>query len=172
VAAYPEAEEAAIDPESERVMDSVIEIIRSIRNVRAEHNVESTKWIEAQIYTGELKSAITPYSQTIQTLAKVRPVICDERQGQSEENALVLVLKEAEVVIPMESMVDLEAEKKRLQKEIGQIQAEVSRLETMLSDRAFLTKAPAAVVDKARAKLAAKKDKMERLKQHLNQLNA
>jgi valyl-tRNA synthetase len=172
VAAYPEAEEAAIDPQAERVMASVIEIIRSIRNVRAQYNVESARWIEAQIYAGELKSAITPYSQAIQTLAKVRPVICDERQGQSQENALALVLKETEVVIPMASMVNLEAEKKRLKGEIEQIQAEVNRFETRLKDQAFLTKAPTAVVDKERAKLEAKKDKMGRLKQYLNQLHA
>ncbi|MBA7624398.1 Valine--tRNA ligase [subsurface metagenome] len=172
VAAYPEAEETAINPQAERVMASVTEIIRSIRNARAQYNVESTRWIEAQIYTGKLKSAITPYSQTIQTLAKVKPVICDERQGQSQENALVLVLKEAEVVIPMESMFDLKAEKKRLEKEIEQIQAEVSRLETMLSNKAFLTKAPTAVVAKERVKLAAKKDKLGRLKQYLDQLES
>jgi valyl-tRNA synthetase len=153
-------------------MASVIEIIRSIRNARAQYNVESTRWIDAQIYAGELKSAITPYSQTIQTLAKVKPVVYDERRGQDKENALVLVLKEAEVVIPLGSMIDLQAERQRLNKEIEQIQAEVSRLETRLKDQAFLTKAPTAVVNKERAKLAAKKDKMERLKQHLNQLHA
>ncbi len=172
VAAYPEAEEAAIDPQAERVMASVIEIIRSVRNARTQYNVGSTRWIEAQIYSGELKSAITPYSQAIQTLAKAIPVIYGERQGKPEDNALVLVLKEAEVVIPMASMFDLEAEKERLKKEIVQIQDEVTHLETMLSNKAFLTKAPKAVVDKERAKLEAKKDKLGRLKQHLNQLNA
>ena len=81
-------------------------------------------------------------------------------------------LKEAEVVIPMASMVDLEAEKKRLSKEIKQVQAEVSRLESMLSNMDFLTKAPLVVVDKERAKLASKKDNLKRLKEHLGQLKS
>jgi len=167
VSTYPAAEEAAFDPQAEQVMECIIEIIHSIRNVRAQYKVESTRWIEAQIYGDELTSAIIPYSETIQTLARVRPVtFLDKRQENLlGENALTLVLKEAEVVIPMESMVDMEAERKRLQKEIEQGQAEVARLEARLKDKAFLTKAPASVVDKERQKLYTLTDKLERLKQ-------
>jgi len=170
VSAYPAADETAIDPQAEQVMECIIEIIHSIRNARAQYKVESTKWIEAQVYGGELTSAITPYSETIQTLARARPVtFLDKRQGnQPGENALTLVLKQAEVVIPMESMVDLEAEKKRLQREIEQSQAEIVRLEARLKDNAFLTKAPAAVVDKERQKLSILTDKLERLKEQIN----
>ncbi len=170
VAAYPETGEIATDPESERVMESIIEIIRSIRNARAQYKVESTKWIEAQIYGGKLTPAIIPHSQAIQTLARARPVtFLDSRQeSQPGENALVLVLKETEVVIPMESMIDLEAEKKRLQKEIERSQAEIARLEARLKDRAFLTKAPPAIVDKEQNKLATRKAKLQRLKQQLS----
>jgi len=166
IAAYPEADGAAIDPEAERVMESVVEIMRSIRNARAQYKVESTRWVEAYIYGGELTPAIVPYSQAIQTLARAKPItFLDKRQESSPtENVLVLVLKETEVIIPMENMVDVEAERKRLQKEIEQSQAEVSRLEARLKDEAFLTKAPAVVVDKERQKLAAVKDKLERLK--------
>ncbi len=173
VAPYPEADGTAIDPESERVMESIIEIIHSIRNARAQYKVDSTKWVEAQIYAGGLTPTITPYSQTIQTLARARPVtFLDSRyEGQPSENTLVLVLKETEVVIPMESMVNLEAEKKRLQKEIEQNQSELSRLEARLTDKAFLTKAPAAVVAKEKNNLAFRKDKLERLKQQLNRFN-
>jgi len=150
----------------------VIEIIHSIRNARAQYKVESTRWIEAQIYAGELTSAITPYSQAIQTLARVRPVTFSDsrREGPAGENAMVLVLKESEVVIPMESMVNMEAERRRLQKEIEQSQAEVAQLEARLKDEAFLTKAPAAIVDRERSKLAVKQDKLERLKQQILKL--
>jgi len=169
VSAYPVADETATDPQAEQVMECIIEIIHSIRNARAQYKVESTKWIEAQVYGGELTSAITPYSETIQALARARPVaFLDKEQGNPPgENALTLVLKQAEVVIPMESMVDLEAERKRLQKEMEQCQVEVTRLEAMLKDKAFLTKAPSAIVDKERDKLEAVKDKLERLKQQI-----
>ncbi|MBA7658605.1 Valine--tRNA ligase [subsurface metagenome] len=169
VAAYPEAEDEAIDPQAERVMESVIEIIRSIRNARAQYQVESRRWVEAQIYSSQLSSAISPYSQTIQTLARARPVTFPGSREETppQENALVMVLKESEVIIPMESMIDLEVERKRLRGEIEQSQAEVARLEARLKDRAFLTKAPAVVVDRERNKLAMRKDKLERLKQQI-----
>ncbi|UCC90961.1 MAG: class I tRNA ligase family protein, partial [Dehalococcoidia bacterium] len=170
VAPYPEAREITTDPESERVMESIIEIIHSIRNARAQYKVETTRWVEAQIYSGKLTPAIAPYSQTIQTLARARPItLLDSRQETPpQKNALVLVLKETEIVIPMESMVNLEAEKKRLQKEMEQSQAEVAQLEARLKDREFLTKAPPAVVNKEQNKLAERKAKLERLKQQLS----
>jgi len=166
VAAYPEADETAIDPEAERVIESIIEIIHSIRNARAQYKVESARWIEAQIYSGKLRPAITPYSQVIQTLARAKPVTFLEsrREGKSARRALVLVLKEAEVVIPMESMVDLKAERERVHREIEAGQAGVTRLEVRLKDKAFLTKAPPAIVNKEREKLVLQKDKLNRLK--------
>ncbi len=169
VAPYPEAGRIPVDPEAEQIMESVIEIIHSIRNARAQYRVESTQWVEAHIYAGRLTAAISPHSQTIQTLARVRPAtFLDNRQeAPPSKNALALVLKESEVVIPMESMVNLEAEKARLQKEMEQAEAEVARLAGRMEDRAFLTKAPATVVDKERNKLAIRKDQLERLRQQL-----
>jgi valyl-tRNA synthetase len=174
VAPYPDAQQLALDGEAEQIMDSVIEIIRSIRNARAQYKVESTRWVEAQIYAGKLKPAITAYSQTIQTLARARPVtfLDTGQETPSRKNALVTVLKDAEVVIPMESMVNLEAERARLRKEIEQIQAEVARLAARLSDHAFISKAPATVIDKERNRLAERQDRLERLEQQLNRVRS
>jgi len=174
LAAYPEAEEKAIDPEAERLMESIIEIIHAIRNARAEHKVESRRWIEAQVYAGELTPAITAYSPAIETLARARPItfLGSREEAPPSKNVLALVLKSSEVVIPMESMVDLQAERKRLQQEIEQSQAQIVSLEARLKDKAFLSKAPASVVNKEREKLAVRKDKLERLKQQLTRFQA
>jgi len=173
VATYPEAQGEAIDPEAEQVTESIIEIIRSIRNVRAQYKVDSTRWIEAQIYGGELTPAIAPSCQTIQTLARAKPItfLGSRQEAPSGENTLVLVLKETEVVIPMESMVDLKAERKRLQEKIKQSQARVTQLETRLKDKVFLIKAPARVVEKERGKLALKKSELQRLTEQLDRFD-
>jgi len=174
MAPYPEADASAVDPEAERVMQSAIEITRSIRNARAQYNVSSERWVAAQVYGGQLTPAMAAYSEAIQTLARARPVTFMDKRRETRpgENVLVMVLPEAEVVIPMESMVDLAAEKKRLEEEIDQTQAGVARLEARLQDGAFLTKAPATVVDRERNKLAMSKDKLERLRQELARLQA
>jgi valyl-tRNA synthetase len=171
VAAYPGADEKAVDPEAERVMAAIIEIIHAVRNARAEHKVANSKWVEAQVCAGELTLAITAYSPAIETLAKARPVsFFAKREEAATENVLALVLKSSEVIIPMESMVDLEAERQRLEQEIAQAGADVSRLAARLEDKAFLTKAPPAVVNKERDKLAERKDRLERLKQRREEL--
>jgi len=169
IAPYPEYDTEVIDPEAERIMESIIEIVRSIRNARSQYNVDNSRWVEAQVYAGELEPFITPYSRAMETLARARPVTVYNtgQESQAGENSLVLVLKETEVVIPMESMVDLEAEKKRLEKELERNQTEVGRLESRLQDKAFLEKAPAAVIDKERQKRDTLTDKIERLKQQL-----
>jgi valyl-tRNA synthetase len=167
LAAYPEADKTAVDPAAEDEMAAIIEIIRSIRNVRAQYKVESARWIEAQIHTGaSLRQTIAPYAEAIKTLARANPVTFTEGgPGGRAGNNTVLPLTQATVVIPMASMFDLEAEKKRIQKEIEQSQAEVARLEARLKDQAFLTKAPAAVIEKERQKLYTLTDKLEKLKQ-------
>jgi valyl-tRNA synthetase len=168
-APYPAADAKAIDPEAEQIMEALIEIIRAIRNTRAEYNVESDRWIEAKIYAGKLTTTITPYSETIQTLARARPLafLRKRQKGAQDENVLVSVLKGGEVVIPMTSMFDLDAERKKLQKEIDQSQAEIARLKARLEDKEFLAKAPTEVIDKERQKFYTLSDKLERLKQQI-----
>jgi valyl-tRNA synthetase len=173
VAAYPGADKKAADPEAERIMEAIIEIIHAIRNARAEHKVESNKWIEARVFAGELNAVITPHASAIESLARAKPVSFGEGRGEAkaDENTLALVLKNSEVVIPMESMVDLNAERKRLEGEIAQSRAQVASLEERLKDKAFLAKAPEAVVAKERDKLAERQDKLKRLKEQLARFN-
>jgi len=82
----------------------------------------------------------------------------------------VLPLAGTTVVIPLASMFDLEAEKKRICKEIEKTSAEASRLETRLKDESFLSKAPKAVVEKEREKLYTLNDKLEKLQQQSTRL--
>ena len=64
-------------------------------------------------------------------------------------------------------MVDMEAEKARLLKELGEVKANVDRLEIRLNDQAFIRKAPSAVVQKEQDRLNEGKDKLQRLQQQL-----
>ncbi|MBI4187300.1 MAG: valine--tRNA ligase [Chloroflexi bacterium] len=172
VSPYPDADLEVIDPQAEEVMQSLIEIIRSIRNVRAQYKVDSARWIEAQIYAARLAPAIVPYSQAIESLARARPVtfLDSAEQARPGENAVKLVLKDSEVLIPMESMLDLAAERKRLRQEIEQAQAEADRLKARLDDQAFLTRAPAAVIEKERQKFYTLTDRLQRLRQQIQDL--
>jgi len=174
IAPYPPADDKAFAPEAERVMDSVIEIIRSIRNVRAQYKVKPTRWIEARVYADELLSGLVTQANIIETLAKVRPLTIRSRQKRepAKDKALVLVLKEAEVVLPLAGMVDRLAEEQRLIKESEEIKGRIAQLEARLRDNAFLSKAPSQVIERENQKLAMLKDKLKRLHQELSQLSS
>jgi len=174
MAPYPIADDKAFAPEAERVMDSVIEIVRSIRNVRAQYKVKSSKWIEARVYTGELLSSLIAEAGMIETLAKVRPLTILDRQRResAKDKELVLVLKEAEVAVSLAGMMDRLAEEQRLARESGEIKEKIAQLDARLRDNAFLSKAPAQIVEKERQKLAMLEDKLNRLHQELSQLSS
>jgi len=174
IAPYPLADDKALATEAERVMDSVTEIIRSIRNVRAQYKVKPNKWIEAQVYADELLSGLIAQANIIETLAKVRPLTILGRQKREPTKAktLVLVLKEAEAVLPLAGMVDRLAEEQRQVRESEEIKGRIAQLEARLRDNAFLSKAPSEVIEREKKKLAMLEDKLKRLHQELSQLNS
>ena len=174
VAPYPFADDKAFAPEAERVMDSVIEIVRSIRNARAQYNVKPSKWIEARVYTGALLSGIIAQGNIIETLAKVKPLTIVDRQERAltKGKALVVVLKEAEVVVPLAGMVDQRAEERRLVMESKEIKGRIAQLESRLTDNTFLNRAPSHIIDKDKQKLATLEDKLKRLQRELSQLSS
>jgi len=179
VSPYPAAEEEALDDEAEKQMAVVIEIVRAIRNARAEFRVAPARWIEAVVAAAETKPAIETQAQAIETLARVRPLTIigteDARPAggegwESGKKAKMVVLEGAEVILPMAGMVDLEAERARLKKESAGNQAEIARIEARLKDQSFLSKAPPDVVERERERLAAQRDRLMRLGERLSEL--
>lgn len=171
IAPYPVADESAFDEEAERIMEALIDIIRSIRNTRTQYKVEMNKWIESYIYSGSLTAAVRPYMDAIQTLGRTKPVVfLDNHPETFDENTVVSVLKDSEVYIPLSSMVDLAAEKQRLEKEAEQSREDIKRLETHLADKSFLTKAPTYVIEKEQQRLTEAKDKLVRLQEQIGKI--
>ena len=173
IAPYPTADARAFDAEAEREMESVFEIVRSIRNARVESNVDPAKFIRAFIVAGESKHGLEAHVEAIHTLARVHPLTISPTGIKSAEEfgkAKILVLKGVEVILPLEGMVDADAERSRLTKEIEANQVEIARIERLLADEAFTGKAPPAIVEKERQKLNDRKDKLVRLKERLAQL--
>ncbi len=172
IAPYPVADVTAFDEAAQKEMESVIEIIRAIRNARTEAKVEPSKWIEAQVYASQAEKSVTPHAEAIQTLARVRPLQISDalREKPPGHEALVLVLSSAEVVLPLRSMIDVEAEKAKLDKEIEANQADAARLEKKLGDTSFTSKAPANIIARDRQRLGELNEKLARLKERRGKL--
>ncbi|MEA1959348.1 MAG: valine--tRNA ligase [Chloroflexota bacterium] len=170
ISPYPAADATRLDDEAEKRMAIIIEIVRAIRNTRAEFRVEPAKWIEATIAANEMKPTIEAQAQAIETLARVRPLAIVDTNYKRPDKAKTIVLDGAEVILPMAGMIDMEAERTRLAKEIEESESNISRLETRLADEKFTSKAPSHVVDREREKLAALKEKLAKLNERLSEL--
>ncbi|HEX6289259.1 MAG TPA: valine--tRNA ligase [Herpetosiphonaceae bacterium] len=156
IAPYPQAETAAIDEGAARDWEQVQEIVRGIRNIRNETGVEPGRWIEAIIVDGQRTAALDAQRPIISRLARVAP---DKLQvtaslAEQPQNAATLVAGSAEVYLPLAGMVDLAEERARLGKELERVEADIQRRAAKLSNESFVSRAPAAVVQRERDGLA------------------
>ena len=157
------------DPQAEREVSLIIEIIRSIRNARAESKIDPAKRIEAHVHTRN-SSTIEPHRQAIETLARVQPLhILGPRKESRNDGTQVLHVGEVDIVLPM--TVDVDAEKQRLEQEKESLQTRITGLQAHLSDRTFLSKAPPAVVEKERSKLHDWQTKLQKIGDRLAELS-
>ncbi|MFA5374838.1 MAG: valine--tRNA ligase [Dehalococcoidia bacterium] len=171
ISPYPTADVSRIDDEVEKRMAIAIDIVRAIRNTRSELHVEPAKWIEATIaVTADMKQAIETQAQSIEILARARPLTIIDTAHERPDKAKTIVLSGAEVILPMSGMVDMNVERTRLQKEIDGCTNEIARLEVRLADEKFTSKAPAQVVERERGKLTALKEKLATLNERLSEL--
>lgn len=168
VAPYPVAE-GREDSSAEEEMQRVIDIVRAIRNARAQMRTPAGKWIEARILSRS-GNDLEAHRLSIETLARARPLSIGEPLGEASrpEEAMVLVLKDAEVVIPVG--VDPRAERERLEKQKRELQERLTAMQERLSDPAFLEKAPPKVVQKERDRQEDALSQLEKLEETLARL--
>jgi valyl-tRNA synthetase len=167
---YPQWNEAWDYSEDEEKMDTLTEIVRVLRNVRSEYDVDINKVIGATIYCGDLASTFTHYSKAVSVLAKADVSFEAKRNEETPGQAIVEVLPNAEIIIPMAKLFDLEAQLAKLNKELTEAVNEQARLEKHLKDESFLSRAPKQVIDKEQARLDAVLEKQEKLRDHIKSL--
>ena len=172
IAPWPEVDEAFLDEEAEREMGLVMEAVRAIRNARAEHKVEPGRRIEALIAAGEKFDLLDGQRDVLIALARLdaERLRLARTLPEKPAQALTLVVGPMEIYLPLAGMVDLAAERRRLAEEIERLEADIARSEELLANEAFLTKAPAQVVEKEREKLAAYRERREKLLERLRAL--
>jgi len=146
----------------------VQEMVRAIRNIRAEYKVQPGHKIACTISAGEKFEMIKAQRQSFVSLAGIDPdnlKIIVEPLGPSDE-AISLVITPVEISLPLAGLVDVEAERERLEKELEEAEGQIKRLEKLLASP-FAEKAPAEVVEKEREKLGTYRDTAEKIRQQL-----
>jgi valyl-tRNA synthetase len=169
IAKFPEPREPEGWEESKIADFTLIqELVRSIRNLRAEKNVAPSKKLPAQFVAGDKVDLLKGQSAVIASLAGLDFSLLTFSHSLTEkpkDNA-VLVAGSVEIYIPLAGMVDLANDKPRLEKELKEAQSHIERLEKLLSSD-FANKAPTALVAKEREKLDGYKDTAEKIKAQL-----
>lgn len=164
-----------IDEASEKLMTSMMNVIKSIRNMRAEVQVPPSKKVEAILFFKEknLKDVFANHQPYVLSLANVEKLELAETSEKNQfdlENALTSVSDGIEIYLPLKSLLDIQKELARLQKEHEALQNDVTRTEKKLENKNFVAKAPADVVEKERKKLFDAKEKLVVLEKRLNDL--
>ena len=162
---FTEADDIPSFPEEEGAMERVIDAIRAIRARRAEMNVPPSREAKVTIVTNYPEAfgeAVYPFFERLASAQSVE--LCD---SYSDDTAVRIITDSAAIYMPLADIIDFEAEKKRLGTELDKVNGEIARLEGKLSNESFTSRAPAAVVDAEREKLARYIEKKNGIEQAL-----
>ncbi|MGD2154411.1 MAG: valine--tRNA ligase [Gemmatimonadales bacterium] len=153
VAAWPEPRPDWNDPEAERQLDVLREMLGAVRNIRSEYNVAHGRQIDVRVLAADdaLRRAIDAEREAAIKLAGISDISFDGEAHGAE--AMAVLSTGAEVHVPLEGIVDLARERARLDKQAGELEALVERSRKRLASEDFVTKAPDHVVEQARQKL-------------------
>ena len=173
ISQWPEYTEEKNFPKEEQDIEIIKEAVRGIRNVRTEMNVPPSK--KALVYVvsekEELRNTFEEGKLFFASLAYASEVKVQADKAGIAEDAVSVVIANANIYIPFAELVDIKQEIERLQKEEKRLEGELKRVEGMLSNERFISKAPAAKIQEEKDKQAKYAQMMEQVKERLAQLS-
>ncbi|HGE6066802.1 TPA: valine--tRNA ligase [Vibrio cholerae] len=164
--ALPQYDAANFNQEALDDIEWVKAFITSIRNLRAEYDINPGKPLEVMLKAANEQDAarIEANKPVLVSLAKLESirVLAD---GEATPACATALVGKSELMIPMAGLIDKDAELDRLAKEIAKTQGEIVRIEGKLGNEGFVAKAPEAVITKEREKLAGYQEALVKLEQ-------
>jgi valyl-tRNA synthetase len=170
-AAFPAADPAWIDEPTENDMEFVQDIINAVRNIRGENNIPPSQDIRVLVRHAEPRRHLIfeSYGKYLRKLARVEAIDIVSTTYQPRL-AAGAVVQGAEVFVPLEGLVDVNGERKRLEKEIQRMQQMVESIGRKLGNAQFVDRAPQDVVQREREKLRDFQTSLEKLQRNLGML--
>ena len=158
------------DPGVEAGVSAMIEVVRTIRNVRAEAQLGAGRWIPATIAGHGHTATLRALASQIEVLARVRPLRIVETLTEKPVHALSARAGGTEIWLLPDEAADAAENRERLEAEQAEAQQQVARLEALLARTGFVEKAPAAVVERERGRLQEQHDRLAKVEARLAQL--
>lgn len=171
IESWPHLQKDLIDKDAEGQMDLVIGVITAIRNIRAEVGVPPQKLCRAIISTSNEKrqKMIADCISLIEYLAKAESIELCKKMKYPKASS-VAIFGDCEICVPLEGLIDLEAEKKKITTQISDLDKRIKSVEAKLKNKDFVTKAPEEIVSKERAKREELCGVLAKLKENLKRL--
>ncbi|MEW8702014.1 MAG: class I tRNA ligase family protein, partial [Candidatus Thiodiazotropha sp.] len=168
---FPTPRKSLIDEAAEEEMAWVMQFILGIRKIKGEMNIAPGKPVPVILANASEpdKALAKQHRHFLDFLARTESIDV-LAEGEDEPESSTALVGDMKVLIPLSGLIDKEAEIKRLEKEIGRMQNDVERIEKKLANPNFVDKAPQAVVDKEREKLADSKGALETLQLQLEKI--
>lgn len=170
VAKWPDMREKFAFDKEEEFVERLKKLIVEIRNVRATRNIHPSKKSELIFVTDKYEKEISEAKEILLKLGFGTKVTVQKDRTGLPENAITIMQEDIELYMPLEDLVDLEEEKKRLQEEKVKLEAEVARGQKMLSNPGFVNKAPEAKINEEKAKLAKYEEMLAKVEERLGNL--
>ena len=151
---FPSANEYPTNEDAEAQIEWLKAVITGIRNIRGEANIKPSQTIPVLFQDGDDndRTLATQTESMLKRLANIETMDWLSSDDEPPLNALSLV-GDLKVMVPLEGLIDLDAERARIEKEIDKLEADRSRVEKKLGNEGFVAKAPEEVVAKERDKL-------------------
>jgi valyl-tRNA synthetase len=174
ISRWPEFTEEWHFAEDEAAVEMIKEAVRGIRNVRTGMNVPPSK--KAKVFvvseSENVRNTFENGKVFFATLGSASEVTVQADRSGIDEDAVSAVLPEAVIYMPFAELVDIDKEIERLQKEEQRLTKELARVNGMLSNERFMSKAPESKVAEERAKLEKYSQMMDQVKERLTHLQA
>ena len=167
VAKWPTIKENFVFDQEEAMMEKIKEIIVEIRNVRNTKNIHPSKKSKLIIVSQEYEKQLKEAEEILLKLGFANEVVIQNSYTNIPKDAIKIITEGIEVFIPLEGLIDLEEERKRLEEEKTRLEGEVARCEKMLSNPGFMNKAPQSKIDEEKAKLEKYKDMLAKVMESL-----
>lgn len=166
---WPVEDANLANPQDEQLMAVIMEVIKAVRNMRAEVNVPPGKKSQVllKFASDELKTKIEANLGYIKILAAADPVEVLAANAATPENAMTAIVSGVEIYLPLKGLIDVEKENARLNKELDNLDKELARIAGKLNNPGFTAKAPADVIEKEKAKQAEYLEKQAAIKERL-----
>ncbi|HEU0005893.1 MAG TPA: valine--tRNA ligase [Terriglobia bacterium] len=168
---FPQSHTELANAAAEKHVESIIEVIVKIRDIRRQMNVEPARRIQANLATNDpaLQSVLADAVPYVQNMARCERVNILPAIG-ADNNSSRSVVAGVEIELPLAGLIDVSAERTRLEREIAKIEKELGPIQEKLNSPEFVKNAPAKVVQLNQSRVVEFEEKLSKLNENLRRI--